>query len=146
MSEQKKPAISHGRGGQGNIGHDDTQYVDGEIHRQEDPSQTGHAYSTGRGGGGNIGTPKAGVSPALRPQKTAEDAIPDVARVPIHEGEYYHSGRGGQGNAFIPGEEAKRAKDEVKAEKAGKPVDAQDVPKGLADKIKNRLSRIFGSK
>jgi hypothetical protein len=56
------------------------------------------------------------------------------------------SKRGGQGNAFIPAEEAKKAEQEAKAEKTGKTTDAKDAPKGLADKIKNRLSRVFGSK
>jgi hypothetical protein len=43
--------VSHGRGGAGNIGHDDTQYVDGEVVRSG--LEGGHgdgAYSSGRGG------------------------------------------------------------------------------------------------
>ncbi|KAF8242370.1 hypothetical protein K440DRAFT_617047 [Wilcoxina mikolae CBS 423.85] len=39
--------VSHGRGGQGNIGPDETKYTDGEIHREGDPTATGGAYSAG---------------------------------------------------------------------------------------------------
>ena len=43
--------VSHGRGGAGNIIHDDTPYVDGEIVRAgPEGSHDDGPYSTGRGG------------------------------------------------------------------------------------------------
>ena len=45
------PEVSHGRGGAGNIGPDDTQYVDGSIVREGPEGSHGDgAFSTGRGG------------------------------------------------------------------------------------------------
>lgn len=45
------PEVSHGRGGAGNIAHDDTQYVDGSIVRTGEAGSHGDgAYSAGRGG------------------------------------------------------------------------------------------------
>lgn len=84
--------VSHGRGGQGNIGPDETQYVDGEIRREGDPTAAGGAYSAGRGGAGNIGSPKAD------PVNTGNDndVVPEQAQVPAED--QYHEGRGGQGN------------------------------------------------
>jgi hypothetical protein len=43
--------VSHGIGGAGNIGKDDTKYVDGEIVRVGEQGSHGDgAFSTGRGG------------------------------------------------------------------------------------------------
>jgi len=89
--------ISHGRGGTGNIGPDETEYVDGEIVRTGDPTTAGGAYSAGRGGAGNIGAPQ---QEPVRPSMD-EDVVPSAARVQGHEGEPYHSGRGGEGNAHL---------------------------------------------
>ncbi|KFY46733.1 hypothetical protein V495_02280, partial [Pseudogymnoascus sp. VKM F-4514 (FW-929)] len=59
MSERKSiESISHGRGGAGNIGADDTPYADGEIVREGPAGDHGDgAYSSGRGGAANIGSP-----------------------------------------------------------------------------------------
>jgi len=91
-------AVSHGRGGAGNIGPDTTTYVDGGIHRQGDPAETGGAYSAGRGGAGDIG------SPSQAPKNTGndDDIVPENAKVPVHEDQVYHSGRGGEGNIIPP--------------------------------------------
>ncbi|KAF8424699.1 hypothetical protein EV426DRAFT_88714 [Tirmania nivea] len=89
--------VSHGRGGTGNIGPDNTQYVDGGIHREGDPATQGIPYSTGRGGASNIASPKAEVV------KTGndDDIIPEVTKVTTKEGPY-HGGRGGEGNVVEP--------------------------------------------
>ncbi|KAJ5357952.1 hypothetical protein N7541_005110 [Penicillium brevicompactum] len=61
MPDNEQPMVSHGRGGQGNIGHDTTEYVDGEIVREGVYGDQGDgAYSAGRGGAGNIGSPMRG--------------------------------------------------------------------------------------
>ncbi|KAI5798846.1 hypothetical protein EDC01DRAFT_628701 [Geopyxis carbonaria] len=114
-------AVSHGRGGQGNIGPDETSYVDGEILRQGDPASTGGAYSSGRGGAGNIGSPQQ--MPVDRGND--DDIVPEAANVPRHEDQAYHSGRGGEGNVLHP---------------AGEQTKHQE---GYADKLKKKL---FGKK
>ncbi|KAI5811850.1 hypothetical protein BZA77DRAFT_159170 [Pyronema omphalodes] len=109
MSE--KPAVSHGRGGQGNICPDSTTYVDGEIHHEADPTASGAAYSSGRGGAGNISS-NGGAAAATTTTGAAAtdgkgntrgdgDVIPTEAIVPAREeGEGVHTGRGGEGNAI----------------------------------------------
>ncbi|KAF8544302.1 hypothetical protein BDD12DRAFT_873208 [Trichophaea hybrida] len=111
--------VSHGRGGQGNIGPDETKYIDGEIHREGDPTSTGGAYSAGRGGAGNIGSPK------VAPKKTGndDDIIPDAALVQADD--TYHAGRGGEGNAVVGGKKVEKKKDHG----------------GLADKLKSKIFR-----
>lgn len=107
--------VSHGRGGSGNIGPDDTQYVDGGIHREGDPATQGVPYSTGRGGASNIASPKA---EAVKTSND-DDIVPEVTKVITKEGPY-HGGRGGEGNVVEPNQKKKSHK-------------------GLADRIKERL-------
>ncbi|KAF8456363.1 hypothetical protein BGX38DRAFT_1164285 [Terfezia claveryi] len=112
--------VSHGRGGTGNIGPDDTQYVDGGIHREGDPATQGVPYSTGRGGASNIASPKAEVV------KTGsdDDIIPEVTKVTTKEGPY-HGGRGGEGNVVGP--------------------NPKKSHKGLAERIKERVIGFLNS-
>ncbi|KAJ6114591.1 hypothetical protein N7486_000369 [Penicillium sp. IBT 16267x] len=118
------PIVSHGRGGQGNIGHDTTQYIDGEIVREGPYGDQGDgAYSAGRGGAGNIGSPR--VRPTSKVPHDAE-MIPELA-VRDSSDETFHTGRGGQGNVHL--DEA------AKKEKERKHV----AHEGLADRLKNKL-------
>ncbi|KAI9784749.1 MAG: hypothetical protein M1839_001479 [Geoglossum umbratile] len=113
------PVVSHGRGGQGNIKEDSTEYVDGEIVRQgvAGESSTDGAYSTGRGGAANIGGDAGGKGQ----NRTDDEIVPEVAMRASQE--EYHMGRGGQGNVH-------HTKD-------------KDHHDGLADKLKKKL---FGKK
>ncbi|PMD18009.1 hypothetical protein NA56DRAFT_577690 [Hyaloscypha hepaticicola] len=117
MSARNSTEVSHGRGGAGNIGVDNTPYGDGEIVR-EGPvgDHNDGAFSTGRGGAANIGSP--GIKATVRKD---EMAIPEVALRPSMEGENFHVGRGGEGNVHV-------------AEKNN-----TKHPEGLADKLKNKL-------
>ncbi|ELR07349.1 hypothetical protein VC83_07037 [Pseudogymnoascus destructans] len=121
MSERKSiESISHGRGGAGNIGADDTPYADGEIVREGLAGDHGDGpYSSGRGGVANIGSP--GLAAAKRNDK---EVIPAEA-LRDEEDTNHHVGRGGQGNVHV-------------AKEGGKPH-----PTGLADKLKAKL---FGKK
>ncbi|KAI9828695.1 MAG: hypothetical protein M1832_001798 [Thelocarpon impressellum] len=116
------PIVSHGRGGAGNIGHDATQYVDGEITREGHPHESGDGpVSTGRGGTGNI----TGVgTAAANPRPSTEHVPPSAVRHSADEN--FHVGRGGQGNAHH-------------AEKPGANGTAGVTHQGLADKLKNKL-------
>ncbi|KAI5800702.1 hypothetical protein FPQ18DRAFT_316009 [Pyronema domesticum] len=106
------PVVSHGRGGQGNIGPDSTAYVDGEIHRQADPTASGASYSSGRGGAGNISNNGSGNGGGATATATGTDGdiIPSEAVVPAREeGEVVHTGRGGEGNTITSeGEKVKK--------------------------------------
>jgi len=114
-------AVSHGRGGTGNIGPDDTKYVDGGIHREGDPTAHGVPYSTGRGGASNIiASPK---SEAVNTGND-DDIVPDVTKIITKEGPY-HGGRGGEGNVVEPTPTKKKAH------------------KGLADRIKEKLAALL---
>ncbi|KAA8902108.1 hypothetical protein FN846DRAFT_93647 [Sphaerosporella brunnea] len=115
-------AVSHGRGGQGNIGPDPTEYVDGEIHREGDPATGSGNYSTGRGGAANIGSPKLGAA-----KTTDDDIVPEVAIVKADD--TYHAGRGGEGNAVVAG---------------GEKVEKKRPHDGLAERLKKRLSVLVG--
>ncbi|TAQ83681.1 hypothetical protein B7494_g7992 [Chlorociboria aeruginascens] len=111
--------ISHGRGGAGNIGPDNTAYSDGEIVREGVVGDHGDgAFSSGRGGAANIGSPKM---PATK--RADEEVVPEVALRPSMEGENYHTGRGGEGNVHTA------------------PDPGTKHPTGLADKLKNMLFR-----
>jgi len=117
MSARGSTEISHGRGGAGNIGEDDTPYGDGEIVREGLVGDHGDgAFSTGRGGAANIGSPKVAAT-----ARTDNEAVPEVALRPSTDNENFHTGRGGGGNVHI-------------AEDA-----APKHPEGLADKLKNKL-------
>ncbi|KAJ5594116.1 uncharacterized protein N7459_000324 [Penicillium hispanicum] len=118
------PMVSHGRGGQGNIGHDATEYIDGEIVREGVYGDQGDgAYSAGRGGAGNIGSPHIRATSKV-PHDT--EMIPELA-VRNSTDETYHTGRGGQGNVHLD-EAARKEKEKHKT-----------VHEGLADKLKNKL-------
>ncbi|CCX10210.1 Similar to hypothetical protein [Tuber melanosporum Mel28]; acc. no. XP_002840290 [Pyronema omphalodes CBS 100304] len=81
--------------GQGNIGPDSTAYVDGEIHRQADPTASGASYSSGRGGAGNISNNGSGNGGGATATATGTDGdiIPSEAVVPAREeGEVVHTG------------------------------------------------------
>ncbi|KAJ5197905.1 uncharacterized protein N7498_007022 [Penicillium cinerascens] len=122
MSDKEQPMVSHGRGGQGNIGHDQTEYVDGEIVREGVYGDQGDgAYSAGRGGVGNIGSPR--VRPTSKVPHDSE-MIPELA-VRNSSDENFHIGRGGQGNVHL--DEATKEKKKTMAHE------------GLADKLKNKL-------
>jgi len=98
------PIVSHGRGGTGNIGQDDTKYVDGGIHREGDPAASGIPYSTGRGGASNIASPAAETVQS----RLDDDIVPEVTKVITSEGPY-HGGRGGEGN-IVPTTEPPKKK------------------------------------
>ncbi|KAH8426770.1 DUF3602 domain-containing protein [Aspergillus melleus] len=125
---EHEPVVSHGRGGQGNIGADSTPYVDGGIVREGVYGDQGDgAYSAGRGGAGNIGSPH--VRPTSRSPHDAE-VIPELAIRNSGDGDY-HVGRGGQGNVHLD-EEHKKEKEEKKHQKSL-------AHEGLADKLKHKL-------
>ncbi|GAQ04589.1 hypothetical protein ALT_1910 [Aspergillus lentulus] len=126
---ENEPIVSHGRGGQGNIGADSTQYVDAGIVREGPYGDQGDgAYSAGRGGAGNIGSPN--VRPTSRVPHDAE-IIPELA-IRKSTDETYHVGRGGQGNVHLD-EETRKEKEEKKRQHH------QHHPEGLADKLKHKL-------
>ncbi|GFF31876.1 hypothetical protein IFM61606_00246 [Aspergillus udagawae] len=126
---ENEPIVSHGRGGQGNIGADSTQYVDAGIVREGPYGDQGDgAYSAGRGGAGNIGSPN--VRPTSRAPHDAE-FIPELA-IRKSTDENYHVGRGGQGNVHLD-EETRKEKEEKKRQHH------QHHPEGLADKLKHKL-------
>merc|ERR1711939_99031 len=115
--EAAKPAIhSTGRGGQGNIGPDTTQYTDGGIVREgvQGESPDGE-YSSGRGGAGNIGAGSVG--------RASTDVVPKENEVKAQED--FHTGRGGGGN--------------VHKEKYGGHTHDPNKP-SLIDKVKGFLS------
>ncbi|KAJ5111346.1 hypothetical protein N7532_001881 [Penicillium argentinense] len=129
MGENDQPMVSHGRGGQGNIGHDSTQYVDGEIVREGIYGDQGDgAYSAGRGGVGNIGSPR--VRPTSKIPHDAE-MVPELA-IRGSSDENYHTGRGGQGNVHL--DDATRKEKEEEKKKGKSPAH-----EGLADRLKNKL-------
>ncbi|KAL2219381.1 hypothetical protein M432DRAFT_349516 [Thermoascus aurantiacus ATCC 26904] len=136
---ENEPIVSHGRGGQGNIGADSTPYVDGEIVREGPVGDQGDgAYSAGRGGAGNIGSPH--IPPAKQPHDT--DVIPEIAIRESTDNDY-HTGRGGQGNVHIEAEHKKskdKEKDKKDKEKKEKKEKRSSVAyEGLADKLKNKI-------
>ncbi|KAL4775182.1 hypothetical protein BDW60DRAFT_204453 [Aspergillus nidulans var. acristatus] len=127
--ETRAPIVSHGRGGQGNIGPDSNEYVDGGIVREGPVGDQGDgAYSAGRGGAGNIGSPH--VKPAKQPHDV--EFIPEISVRQSMDGDY-HTGRGGQGNVHLDPQHQK-AKEEKKEEKK-----ASLVHEGLADKLKHKI-------
>ncbi|KAL4810176.1 hypothetical protein BDV18DRAFT_130444 [Aspergillus unguis] len=144
--ESHAPIVSHGRGGQGNIGPDSNEYIDGGIVREGPIGDQGDgAYSAGRGGAGNIGSPH--VKPGAGQAPHDAEFIPEVSVRQSVDGDY-HTGRGGQGNVHLDPDHA-RAKEEKKEEKA-KVKEEKEKEKatgvaheGLADKLKNKL---FGKK
>jgi len=109
------PVVSHGRGGQGNIAPDSTEYADGEIVRKgEQGNQGDGAYSAGRGGAGNIGSPH--LKPAGKPHDT--DVVPDLAIRKSTEGDH-HVGRGGQGNVEHATKDQPKEGEKKKEERGG---------------------------
>ncbi|PKY08026.1 hypothetical protein P168DRAFT_277662 [Aspergillus campestris IBT 28561] len=127
-NENHEPIVSHGRGGQGNIGADPTPYVDAGIVREGVYGDQGDgAYSAGRGGAGNIG------SPNVRPTSTVPhdtQVVPELAVRKSIDGDY-HVGRGGQGNVHLD-EQRRKEKEEKKHQKTLS-------YSGFADKLKQKL-------
>ncbi|PSR99385.1 hypothetical protein BD289DRAFT_479522 [Coniella lustricola] len=116
------PEVSHGRGGAGNITPDNTQYRDAEIVRSADE---GTGVSTGRGGAANI-VNKNNAGP-----RVDREVVPEEAMRPSMEDQDYHVGRGGAGNEHhAPGHDHHHHDNKNKA----------DGPKGLADKLKAKLT------
>ncbi|KAI9927753.1 hypothetical protein ASPWEDRAFT_552062 [Aspergillus wentii DTO 134E9] len=129
---EHEPVVSHGRGGQGNIGADSTPYVDAGIVREGVVGDQGDgAYSAGRGGAGNIGSPH--VRPTSAVPHDAE-IVPELA-IRSSSDENYHIGRGGHGNVHL--DEAHKKEKEQKKEKH------RSTYEGLADRLKAKL---FGRK
>ncbi|KAF3001209.1 hypothetical protein E8E13_001366 [Curvularia kusanoi] len=97
------PIHSTGRGGAGNIGHDDTVYADGAILREGTAGEsTTNEFSTGRGGAGNMGrsprlTPQDVGSPRISPRHST-DVVPELATREAQD--EFHTGRGGAGNVY----------------------------------------------
>lgn len=131
-SSSHRVALSHGRGGAGNIG---ASANDEEPITLETPTLKGERYTTGRGGSGNM---------AKNNDPEAARRAQDVVGVPRREsGSSTHVGRGGAANIFRPSQaEIDAAKsDNAKWENA---IDSDSItkgnaPKGLADKGKDWL-------
>ncbi|KAF3387854.1 hypothetical protein DPV78_012081 [Talaromyces pinophilus] len=144
------PIVSHGRGGQGNIGADPTPYVDGEIVRSGPVGDQGDgAYSAGRGGAGNIGSPH--IRPSTPGVVHDNVVVPDSAVRESLDGDY-HIGRGGKGNVHL--DESQEHADKHKhghhkhtastsstgKAPAGPPATTDGkVYEGLADKLKRKI-------
>ncbi|CAI7569011.1 hypothetical protein PCG10_004028 [Penicillium crustosum] len=148
------PLVSHGRGGQGNIGHDATEYVDGEIVREGPYGDQGDgAYSAGvsttishptnpkpksptptptptdtRDSTQRGGAGNIG-SPMVRPSSRAPHDVEMIPELAVRDStdETYHTGRGGQGNVHL---------DEATLKEKEKKKVAHE---GLADKLKYKL-------
>lgn len=93
--------------GAGNIGEDNTLYVDGEIVHEGTAGESGRGqgeYSAGRGGAGNIvpsprGSPAPGRGPSAPPaERRSQDVVPEPAMKAGEQYENFHTGRGGEGN------------------------------------------------
>lgn len=126
-TKPKEPIVSHGRGGQGNIGADPTTYVDGEIVRSGPVGDQGDgAYSAGRGGAGNIGSPH--IRPATPGVVHDSVVVPDMALRNSLDGDY-HTGRGGQGNVHL--DENHKTHKQKQSEST--------TYEGLADKLKHKI-------
>ncbi|KAL9113414.1 MAG: hypothetical protein Q9227_002455 [Pyrenula ochraceoflavens] len=106
---QHQPMHSTGRGGQGNIGPGEGDYIDTGITREGLAGDQGAGpYSSGRGGAGNIGgTPRSG-SPAVGSQKRSDQEYANEADVRPSMKEDHHFGRGGAGNEIHTHEEGKQ--------------------------------------
>ncbi|EED12340.1 conserved hypothetical protein [Talaromyces stipitatus ATCC 10500] len=144
-SKPTAPIVSHGRGGQGNIGADATEYVDGEIVREGPVGDQGDgAYSAGRGGAGNIGSPH--IRPSTPGKVHDNVVVPETAVRESLDGDY-HIGRGGQGNVHLDESHEQDKKHHLghkhtnstgKAPATGDSADGK-VYEGLADKLKRKL-------
>jgi len=144
MTTDKGPVVSHGRGGQGNIRADSTEYVDASVVRQGEVGDQGDgAYSAGRGGAGNIGSPH--IRPTCPSKAHDVDVIPDIAaREPPTTSDGhgdFHVGRGGQGNIHL--DESHQHRKHQQKEKDGpqqsRSRTGSPIPEGLADKLKNKI-------
>ncbi|KAG9235097.1 hypothetical protein BJ875DRAFT_282776 [Amylocarpus encephaloides] len=132
-SSENRQAMSHGRGGAGNIGKStpaDLAPVDLQT-----PTIKSDVYTTGRGGSGNMAK---NIDPEAA--RRAQDVIGVTRR---ESGSQTHVGRGGAANIFKPSaEEISKAKKDAKWES---PIgdDDNEKSKGLAEKGKEWL---FGKK
>ncbi|KAI0395776.1 hypothetical protein F5Y17DRAFT_177055 [Xylariaceae sp. FL0594] len=143
------PEVSHGRGGAGNITHDDTKYVDGSIVRQGEIGTHGDgAYSTGRGGAANIADKHAPQAAA----RADQDYVPPEATRPSLEGDF-HTGRGGAANVVHVPPGSSSAKSSVHnndatatttaKEETAPAAHAKNPNIGLADKLKKKIFGAF---
>ncbi|KAI9053219.1 hypothetical protein LZ554_002186 [Drepanopeziza brunnea f. sp. 'monogermtubi'] len=90
-SSQKRSALSHGRGGAGNMGPPDPS---AEPVNLETPTLKGEMYTTGRGGSGNMAKNDMGEE-----ARRAQDVVGQPRR---ESGNTTHVGRGGAANVFKP--------------------------------------------
>lgn len=147
-SADGRGALSHGRGGAGNIG---STPSDLEPPSLDTPTLKSEVYTTGRGGSGNMAK-NLDAEAARR----AQDVVANPRRPSNNE---VHVGRGGAANVFRPSaEELAGAKSDQKWESAVS--DDADVAltndkarggekedhRGLADKGKDYLDGLFGRK
>jgi Protein of unknown function (DUF3602) len=87
----------------GNIGPDDTEYVDGGLYATETPGLSGAAYTSGRGGAGNIAPPSnaGSIGGSDRRDSINEESVIAAPK----EGEAFTTGRGGAANVVTAGGE-----------------------------------------
>ncbi|KAH0198461.1 hypothetical protein KCU99_g7816, partial [Aureobasidium melanogenum] len=119
---------STGRGGAGNIGHDDTLYTDGSIVREGFVGESSKPeYSSGRGGI---------VGPVDGKSSGSEDVIPEPAMRNSAGYDNFHTGRGGEGNIY----KEKYGGHSAPTQEKGK--EQQHEKESLGDKVKH----LFGKK
>ncbi|KKA25588.1 hypothetical protein T310_0393 [Rasamsonia emersonii CBS 393.64] len=147
MSPQNEPIVSHGRGGQGNIGADPTKYV--YTYSISDPKDLGDknnkkrknkTKTQERGGAGNIGSPN--VRPSTPGKAHDTEVVPEISIRPS-DGDY-HTGRGGQGNVHLDPEHHKKGKGKEKAERRDSSTSTATSShsrhhEGLADRLKHKI-------
>ncbi|KAG9245981.1 hypothetical protein BJ878DRAFT_321021 [Calycina marina] len=135
-SSAERRALSHGRGGAGNIGSSTT---DLEPPSLDTPHLKGDIYTTGRGGTGNMA--KNNDPDAAR---RAQDVIAAPRRPSNND---VHVGRGGAANVFRPSTEDLKAAegngDSAISDDVSVTDKKKDESRGLADKGKEWL---FGRK
>ncbi|KAG9677885.1 hypothetical protein KCV03_g2153, partial [Aureobasidium melanogenum] len=125
---------STGRGGAGNIGHDDTLYTDGSIVREGFVGESSKPeYSSGRAGN-IVDSPRVG--PVDGKSSGSEDVIPEPAMRNSAGYDNFHTGRGGEGNIY----KEKYGGHSAPTQEKGK--EQQHEKESLGDKVKH----LFGKK
>ncbi|KAL5321258.1 hypothetical protein ACEPPN_012073 [Leptodophora sp. 'Broadleaf-Isolate-01'] len=121
-NSQKRAALSHGRGGAGNIGVSSSDNAPVDL---ETPTIKSEVYTTGRGGSGNMAK-----NTDAQEARRAQDVVAHPRR---ESGNNTHVGRGGAANVFKPSaadiENAK--KDNAKWESAVGDDRSEDGREGL---------------
>ncbi|KAI4744408.1 hypothetical protein E4T50_05269 [Aureobasidium sp. EXF-12298] len=138
---------STGRGGAGNIGHDDTLYTDGSIVREGFVGESSKPeYSSGhqdtadekltatKGAGNIVDSPRVG--PVDGKSSGSEDVIPEPAMRNSAGYDNFHTGRGGEGNIY------KEKYGGHSAPTQEKDKEQQHEKESLGDKVKH----LFGKK